>query len=537
MIESALRERMPGRAAGHAHGADDAAAPSDQAAPAPISPRVPFAPPKRPAAAAPAAAAAAPAAPAEPTAPAEPAARLLAPATAQQGAARRQDLAPAGDEEAAGEEEEAARPARYRALAPDMINPNILKTQVVGNPHALGARPKTFTREVLALCAAPWLIDDDPSAHFAPDARARAARLLGSFPGGVGAYSDSRGSAVVRGEVAGFVGARDGHAADPEAVFLTDGASPGVRMLLSALIRSPSDAILVPVPQYPLYSAAIQLLDGAMVPYPLDESHDWGLSTAALEGAVKAARGAGLTPRGLVIINPDEGLVLLADEVYQELAYRGDRPFLAARKVVLDAGPPLSTGLEVVSFHTASKGTSGECGLRGGYFELLNFHPATVDQLYKLASINLCPNSAGQIAVSCMVNPPAPGDPSFPKWDAERRDEFESLVRRAAMVAEGFGHLPGVRCNKTEGAMYCFPRLSLPRKAVAAARAAGRAPDAFYCLRLLEASGIVTVPGCGFGQEEGTFHLRTTILPREADMAAFVAKFEAFHTAFMEEFA
>jgi hypothetical protein len=96
----------------------------------------------------------------------------------------------------------------------------------VGNPHALGARPKTFTREVLALCAAPWLLDD-PALPFAPDARARARALLASFPGGVGAYSDSRGSPVVRGEVAAFIGARDGHPADPEARALGAGSGRG----------------------------------------------------------------------------------------------------------------------------------------------------------------------------------------------------------------------------------------------------------------------------------------------------------------------
>lgn len=59
------------------------------------------------------------------------------------------------------------------------------------------------------------------------------------------------------------------------------------------------------------------------------------------------------------------------------------------------------------------------------------------------------------------------------------------------------------------------PQIRLPPRALAAAREAGKAPDVFYCLALLEATGISTVPGSGFGQEEGTFHLRTTILPRE----------------------
>ncbi len=60
-----------------------------------------------------------------------------------------------------------------------------------------------------------------------------------------------------------------------------------------------------------------------------------------------------------------------------------------------------------------------------------------------------------------------------------------------------------------------FPQIRLPKKAIEAAKKLGKAGDVFYCLRLLEATGISTVPGSGFGQEEGTFHLRTTILPRE----------------------
>ncbi len=65
---------------------------------------------------------------------------------------------------------------------------------------------------------------------------------------------------------------------------------------------------------------------------------------------------------------------------------------------------------------------------------------------------------------------------------------------------------------------FTHPRIHLPKKAVEAAKKLGKLPDVFYCLRLLEATGISTVPGSGFGQEEGTFHLRTTILPREEVM-------------------
>jgi glutamate--glyoxylate aminotransferase len=82
---------------------------------------------------------------------------------------------------------------------------------------------------------------------------------LGAFSGGIGAYQDSRGNMLVRQEVADFIQARDGHAADPNSIFLTDGASVAVRMALNAMIRDNRDGVLVPIPQYPLYSASIQL--------------------------------------------------------------------------------------------------------------------------------------------------------------------------------------------------------------------------------------------------------------------------------------
>ena len=68
------------------------------------------------------------------------------------------------------------------------------------------------------------------------------------------------------------------------------------------------------------------------------------------------------------------------------------------------------------------------------------------------------------------------------------------------LLEEAFNSMEGVTCNKAEGAMYLFPRLRLPRKAIEAADAAKTAPDAFYAKRLLHATGIVLVPGSGFGQ-------------------------------------
>ncbi|XP_065874503.1 glutamate--glyoxylate aminotransferase 2 [Euphorbia lathyris] len=428
----------------------------------------------------------------------------------------------------------------------------------VGNPHALGQKPLTFPRQVIALCQAPFLLDDpNVGLMFPADAIAKAKHYLSLTSGGLGAYSDSRGIPGIRKEVAEFIERRDGHPSDPELIFLTDGASKGVMQMLSSIISSARDGILVPVPQYPLYSAAISLFGGSLVPYFLEETANWGLDVNDLRNAVSEARSKGITVKAMVIINPGnptgqclsaanlreilsfcykENLVLLGDEVYQQNIYQDERPFISSKKVLMDMGLPLSKEVQLVSFHTVSKGYWGECGQRGGYFEMTNIPPQTVDEIYKVASVSLSPNVPAQIFMGLMVNPPKPGDISYDQFIRESKGILESLRRRAKLMTDGFNSCRNVVCNFTEGAMYSFPQIRLPPRAIEAAKAAGKVPDVFYCLKLLEATGISTVPGSGFGQKEGMFHLRTTILPAEQDMPGIMASFKKFNDEFMEEY-
>ncbi|AAF87015.1 putative transferase [Arabidopsis thaliana] len=428
----------------------------------------------------------------------------------------------------------------------------------VGNPHALGQKPLTFPRQVVALCQAPFLLDDpNVGMLFPADAIARAKHYLSLTSGGLGAYSDSRGLPGVRKEVAEFIQRRDGYPSDPELIFLTDGASKGVMQILNCVIRGNGDGILVPVPQYPLYSATISLLGGTLVPYYLDESENWGLDVANLRQSVAQARSQGITVRAMVIINPgnptgqclseanireilkfcyNEKLVLLGDEVYQQNIYQDERPFISSKKVLMEMGSPFSKEVQLVSFHTVSKGYWGECGQRGGYFEMTNLPPRVVEEIYKVASIALSPNVSAQIFMGLMVNPPKPGDISYDQFARESKGILESLRRRARLMTDGFNSCKNVVCNFTEGAMYSFPQIRLPTGALQAAKQAGKVPDVFYCLKLLEATGISTVPGSGFGQKEGVFHLRTTILPAEDEMPEIMDSFKKFNDEFMTQY-
>ncbi|XP_074288150.1 alanine aminotransferase 2-like [Silene latifolia] len=428
----------------------------------------------------------------------------------------------------------------------------------IGNPQSLGQHPITFFREVLALCDHPTILDkSETQGLFSADSIERAWQILDQIPGrATGAYSHSQGIKGLRETIAAGIEARDGFPANANDIFLTDGASPGVHMMMQLLLRSEEDGILCPIPQYPLYSASIALHGGTLVPYYLDEATGWGLEISDLKKQLDTARSKGITVRALVVINPGnptgqvlaeenqqqivefckkEGLVLLADEVYQENVYVPDKQFHSFKKIARSNGFG-ENDISLVSFQSVSKGYYGECGKRGGYMEVTGFSTEIREQLYKVASVNLCSNITGQILASLVMSPPKVGDESYESYSAEKEGILSSLASRAKTLEDAFNSLEGVTCNKAEGAMYLFPRINLPKKAIEAAEAVPTAPDAFYARNLLEQTGIVVVPGSGFGQVPGTWHIRCTILPQEDKIPAIVDRLTAFHQKFMDEY-
>jgi len=124
---------------------------------------------------------------------------------------------------------------------------------------------------------------------------------------------------------------------DVNNIYLTNGASEGVKLAFKMLIRDQKDGIMVPIPQYPLYSALLTLEGGTMVKYYLDEENQWGTNTEDILMRIKNAKDLGINLRALVVINPgnptgnvlskenieeiikicyDNELGIIADEVY-----------------------------------------------------------------------------------------------------------------------------------------------------------------------------------------------------------------------------
>ncbi|CZT45841.1 ALT1 Putative alanine transaminase (glutamyc pyruvic transaminase) [Rhynchosporium secalis] len=428
----------------------------------------------------------------------------------------------------------------------------------IGNPQQLDQKPITFFRQVLSLLEYPPLLEHEDvllnQLGYKKDVVERARWLLKTV-GSVGAYSASAGAPGIKESVAKFIERRDGFPAEPKDIYLSAGASSGVNTLLHIICASPNTGVLVPIPQYPLYTASLAVLNAKCVPYYLDESKGWGTDLEAIKGAYDKAIAEGIDVRSIVIINPgnptgaslpaedvktiidfaaEKKLVVMADEVYQTNVFKGKfHSFKGVLREMQKADPEKYKYVELASLHSISKGMVGECGHRGGYFELCGFDPEVEEQIYKFVSISLCAPVIGQCLVEMMVNPPKQGEPSYELYKQEYDGIFAGLQKRATALYEAFKEMEGVECDDPQGSMYLFPTIKLPQKAIEAAKKENRSPDEFYAFRLLDATGVCVVAGSGFGQKENTLHFRTTFL---APGTEWVGRITKFHHEFMKEF-
>jgi alanine transaminase len=169
--------------------------------------------------------------------------------------------------------------------------------------------------------------------------------------------------------------------------------------------------------------------------------------------------------------------------------------------------------------------------------ELHGIDPYVHSQIYKLASSGLCSGVAGQIITSLMVNGPKEGGESYDKFTEEERTIFESLAsRRAKTIVEGLNKIDGIDCEKAQGALKAFPRLTLPKKAIDYAEVNDTTPDSLYALSLLEETGICVVPASGFGQKDESIGFRTTFLPPEDELNLAAKEFGRHHKLLCEKY-
>ncbi|MCY3411473.1 MAG: aminotransferase class I/II-fold pyridoxal phosphate-dependent enzyme [Candidatus Heimdallarchaeota archaeon] len=418
----------------------------------------------------------------------------------------------------------------------------------IGNPQQLGQPPLTYVREILSLLNYPQLIVSKEKLvelGYHMDSIMRAQKIMKLNPVGLGAYSQSAGMPFIRQAVADFIAARDGIPADPKTIFITDGASKGVDLVLSSIIEQ-NTGIMIPIPQYPLYSADITLFGGKQVKYYLDEENDWALSRELLEESYTTAVENGIDVKLIVVINPnnptgsvldrenikmmlefasEKNLMVIADEVYQENIYDQSKAFFSFARVAHEE----SLEIPLFSLHSTSKGFIGECGYRGGYIESRNVPDDVLSQLLKVRSIGLCANTSGQIVTYLMVTPPKEGEESYELYQRERKAILDGMAKKARIISEVLNSIDGISCPTPKGAMYLFPKISFPDKDYG-----GKNPDFLFAKHLVETAGIVTVPGSGFGQLPGTWHLRITFLPPEEKIESIMSKFKDAYLEFIK---
>ncbi|MBE2227685.1 MAG: aminotransferase class I/II-fold pyridoxal phosphate-dependent enzyme [Ignavibacteria bacterium] len=430
----------------------------------------------------------------------------------------------------------------------------------IGNPQALNQKPLTYIRQILCLMEYPALLEHEQVNELFPqDIIKHAKHLHHLMPHGTGAYTQSAGTPFIKQAVAEFIEKRDGIPTNENQIILTDGASKGVSAVLTALLKKPSDGFMIPIPQYPLYSATIELYGGSQIGYYLDEANSWQLNEEILTKSLNDAKAKGIDPVAIVVINPGNptGAVLsfeniqmvinfakkhklsiMADEVYQDNVYAIDGMFHSFAKVMHQMG---ESDISLFSFHSVSKGFMGECGHRGGYLEIRNVPADVMSEFIKLQSISLCSNTVGQLVTYLVVNPPKKGEASYDLYIKERDGILNELKAKAEILGKGLNAIEGMETDVPQGAMYAFVKLTLPhtadvtRMSPAEQLAYESKRDNDYCMALLEETGICVVPGSGFGQLPGTLHFRTTFLPPRDEMEELVERMRVFHGGYVKQ--
>jgi len=338
-------------------------------------------------------------------------------------------------------------------------------------------------------------------------------------------YGDSKGLLSARRAVVHYYQTKNVTGVDIEDVWLGNGVSELIVMALQALLNN-GDEILVPMPDYPLWTAAVSLTGGRAVHYLCDESAGW---QPDLDDIARK-----ITPRtkGIVIINPnnptgavypretierivelarENGLILFADEIYDKILYDGE-----THTSVAELAPDLLT----LTFNGLSKAYR-VAGFRTGWMVLSGpkRHAASyIEGLEILANMRLCPNVPTQHAVQTALGGyQSINDLVLPGGRlVDQRDTAWRLLNE----------IPGVSCVKPKGALYAFPRLDpevYPIK-----------DDERFVLDMLRAERLLVVQGTGFNWPNPD-HFRVVTLPRVADLEEAIGRIGRFLSTYRQD--
>jgi alanine-synthesizing transaminase len=331
-------------------------------------------------------------------------------------------------------------------------------------------------------------------------------------------YSDSKGIFAARKAVMhetqrqGIVGVT------LDDIYLGNGASDLIVTATNALLDE-GDELLVPAPDYPLWTAATSLSGGQPVHYRCDEENGWAPNLDDIRSKITART------KGIVVINPnnptgamypdasllgiveiarEHGLVILADEVYDKVLYDGVKHTPIAS---------LSTDLLTLTFNSLSKAYRS-CGYRAGWMVVSGDKESAADYiegLNMLANIKLGSNVPGQWAIQTALG----GYQSINDLVCEGG----RLRRQRDLAYELITAIPGVSCVKPVAALYMFPRLDPQMYPIA--------DDRQFFMELLKETRVMLVQGSGFNYPDNQ-HFRIVFLPHEDDLREAIGRVAKF---------
>jgi alanine-synthesizing transaminase len=283
-------------------------------------------------------------------------------------------------------------------------------------------------------------------------------------------------------------------------IFVTTGASEAIDISLTALVND-GENVLTPTPGYPLYTAIASKLAMMENPYYLDEENGWLPDIDDIRSKINDKT------KAIILINPnnptgslytsenlqqiidlalEHNLVIFADEIYDKLLFDGKKHVSIAsmnKDVSCITFGGLSKNYMVPGFRIGWGIVSGRKEILSDYIEAMN----------KILRARLSANHPEQYG----IKPSLEGDQS------NLVESITKMEKRRDLTVEMLNEIPGISCVKPEGSFYAFPRLHMEQ------------PDNHFVAELIKETGVVVVPGSGFGQVAGTQHFRVVFLPKE----------------------
>jgi alanine-synthesizing transaminase len=341
--------------------------------------------------------------------------------------------------------------------------------------------------------------------------------MIRNLPNSAG-YSDSKGIFGARKAVMHETQRQGIKGVALEDIYLGNGASELIVMATNGLLDD-GDELLLPAPDYPLWTAAVSLSGGTPVHYLCDEANGW---MPDIEDIRKK-----ITPntKGIVVINPnnptgvlytnalllqiielarEHGLVIFADEVYDKVLYDGIKHTPIAS---------LSTDVLTLTFNSLSK-SYRSCGYRAGWLIVSgDKKPAAdyIEGLNMLSNMRLCANVPGQWAIQTALG----GYQSI----NDLVGEGGRLRKQRDLAYELITAIPGVTCVKPQAALYLFPRLDPKVYPIE--------DDQQFFLEMLQETKVMLVQGTGFNWPNPD-HFRVVFLPHEDELREAISRMAKF---------